>query len=273
MITSVKNDLVKYIDKLQKSTKMRREEDVFIAEGIRIVSEIPPERLERIIISESFFEKNRDIYDKITGSLTKNKIKNEIVSDTVYKHMSDTETPQGIMAVAKQFHYSLEDLLINKNSSENNNPLLVILENIQNPGNLGTILRSSEAAGATGVVLSSDCADIYNSKVIRGSMGSILRIPFVYAENLPAFIRKLKEEKEIACYAAALSGSVDYTVPEYTLATAFIIGNEGNGLTEETIKSASKAIRIPMEGRAESLNAGIAASVFLYEAHRQRNQK
>jgi len=259
MITSTKNDLVKYIDKLIKSSRFRSEEDVYIIEGIRMVSEVSGDRLVKLIISETYESRNMDkVLELVKGRPY------EQVSDVVYRHMSDTENPQGIMAVVRQQHYKLEELLVKE-------PLLVILENIQNPGNLGTIIRSAEAAGATGIIMSSNCADIYNNKVIRGSMGSIFRMPYYVTDDLPALIAKLRDKYHIDCYAAALSGSVDYAAPDYRNPCAFVIGNEGNGLTEETIQASSGAVRIPMEGNAESLNAGIAASIFLYEAHRQRH--
>ena len=147
--------------------------------------------------------------------------------------------------------------------------LLMVLETIQDPGNLGTILRAGEGAGVTGIVMDANTADVYNPKVIRSTMGSVLRMPFVYVENLHETLEELKKKK-IRLFAAHLQGKHAYDQEDYTGPAAFLIGNEGNGLTEETAAMADIYIRIPMEGRVESLNAAVAASVLMFEAARQR---
>ena len=151
-------------------------------------------------------------------------------------------------------------------------PHVLVLENIQDPGNLGTIFRTAEAAGATGIVLSKDCVDLYNPKVIRSTMGAIFRIPFIYTDDLKGTIDELKREG-ITVYAAHLKGENSYDMEDYKTACAFLIGNEGNGLTEETAACADRKILIPMEGGAESLNAAVASAVLMFEAGRQRRNK
>lgn len=148
----------------------------------------------------------------------------------------------------------------------------MILDNLQDPGNMGTILRTAEAAGVTGIVMSKDCVDIYNSKVIRSTMGSIFRMPFLYVENLEEAILKMKAAG-IKTYAAHLDGKQSYDEPNYKEASAFMIGNEGNGLRDEVAKLADTYIIIPMEGQVESLNAAIAATVLMFETSRQRRRK
>ena len=150
-------------------------------------------------------------------------------------------------------------------------PLLLILENIQDPGNLGTMLRSSEGAGVTGVILSKGSADVYNPKVIRSTMGSIFRMPFMYVDNLPAFVEKLSE-RGIKTYAAHLKGKRNYDKFDYTKPTAFLIGNEGNGLSKETADAASEYVLIPMKGQVESMNAATSAAILTFEASRQRRK-
>ena len=184
------------------------------------------------------------------------------MSDTVFAHVSDTKTPQGILAVVRRMEYTAEDIL-------GETPHVLVLENIQDPGNLGTILRAGEGAGVTGIVMDANTADIYNPKVIRSTMGSVLRMPFVYVENLHETLEELKKKK-IRLFAAHLQGKHAYDQEDYTGPAAFLIGNEGNGLTEETAAMADTYIRIPMEGRVESLNAAVAASVLMFEAARQR---
>ena len=134
---------------------------------------------------------------------------------------------------------------------------------------MGTIVRTAEGAGVTGVIMSRDCVDIYNPKTIRSTMGSIYRMPFYYAEDILKAICKIKDAG-IKVYAAHLDGEKSYDEEDYAFSCAFLIGNEGNGLREETSKMADHYIIIPMSGEVESLNAAIAASVLMFEVKRQR---
>ena len=181
--------------------------------------------------------------------------------------MADTITPQGILCVIKQYYYSLDELLAGKEE-----PLFIVLEDIQDPGNLGTIMRTAEGAGITGVIMSKGTVDIYNPKTIRATMGSIYRVPFLYTDNLMNTIQMLKEQKISIC-AAHLSGTRWYDEESYLKRTAFLIGNEGNGLTKEISDIADICVKIPMDGKLESLNASVAAALFMYEANRQRRQQ
>ena len=250
MITSTANKQVKHIIQLQKKARLRREENVFIAEGPRMVIETPKEMLEEIYVAESF----KDTWD---GPV------DEIVSDAVMKAMSDTQTPQGVLAVVKRPSYDLEDILARRPAH------LLLVEGIQDPGNLGTMFRTGEGAGITGVIVSRTTVDVYNPKTVRSTMGSIFRVPFLVAENLEETIGALKAAG-VKLYAAHLRGTCSYDEPDYKQATGFLIGNEGNGLTEETAELADTYIRIPMEGKVESLNAAIAATLLMYEVNRQR---
>ena len=146
--------------------------------------------------------------------------------------------------------------------------IILALDGIQDPGNLGTILRTGEGAGINGIIMSRETVDIYNPKVTRSTMGSIFRVPFVYVDDLFEVIKMMKD-RNITTYAAHLNGT-DYTRESYTSGTAFLIGNEGNGLTDELTDNAQKKIKIPMCGRVESLNAAMASGLLVYEARRQR---
>ena len=256
MITSTSNQKIKDLVQLQKKAKARNKEGVFIAEGSRMVLETPKERIKQLYISETYFEKGGQELDE-------NGFEFEILSDNVFSYVSDTKTPQGILAIVKRKDYSLEDIL------DAVNPHLIVLDNLQDPGNLGTIFRTAEAAGVTGIVLSKDCVDIYNPKVIRSTMGAIYRMPFVYVEDLLEAL-KLMNKKNITTYAAHLKGKNSYDMEDYKSSCAFLIGNEGNGLSEAVSNAADTWIRIPMEGEAESLNAAVAAAVLMFEASRQR---
>ena len=149
--------------------------------------------------------------------------------------------------------------------------LLMILEHLQDPGNLGTIIRAGEGAGVTGVIMDASTADIYNPKVIRSTMGSVLRVPFVYTEDLCGTLQWLKKQ-DVRLFAAHLKGKNSYEQENYCQSTGFLIGNEANGLSDEAASLADTYIRIPMAGRVESLNAAVAASVLMFEAARQRRQ-
>ena len=187
----------------------------------------------------------------------------EILSDNVFERVSDTQTPQGILCVVKQPEYNLQELL------KKENPHFVVLDNLQDPGNLGTIVRTAEGAGVDAVFMSKDCVDIYNPKTIRSTMGSIYRVPFIYIEDIPNLLDVFKQNG-IQSYAAHLDGENAYDQENYKEGTAILIGNEGNGLREEVWKNADILVRIPMCGQVESLNAAIAASVLMFEVFRQR---
>lgn len=259
MITSTSNAQVKSLVQLQKKSKARNEADVFVVEGIRMFREVPREKLKKVYASESFFDKNADEIREKNAPV-------EILSDRVFETVSDTKTPQGILCLVSRSHYSVEEIFSDQNT---NHKLLMVLEDIQDPGNLGTIFRTAEGAGVDAILMSKGCVDIYNPKTIRSTMGSIYRMPFVYCEDLIPVIERLKEH-QICTYAAHLEKSVPYDRPDYTRGTAFLIGNEGNGLSPELTKAAQQMIRIPMGGKLESLNAAIAAGILMYEARRQR---
>ena len=150
-----------------------------------------------------------------------------------------------------------------------NPPLLLVLEDIQDPGNLGTIFRTAEAAGATGIVMSRGTVDIFHPKVVRATMSAVFRMPFYISNDLCAEISAFRE-RGIRSYAAHLGGKRAYDELPLSKGCAFLIGNEGNGLSEELTAQADEKIIIPMAGGAESLNAAMAAGILLFEAARQR---
>ena len=187
----------------------------------------------------------------------------ELISENVCKHLSDTKTPQGVIAVVRRTEPSIEELL-----HKEKNPCFFLLENLQDPGNLGTIVRTAEGAGVTGIIMNRETVDIYNPKVIRSTMGAIFRVPFVIADSLPEVIFQLKQNG-VSVYAGHLKGDVFYK-QDYRDGSAFLIGNEGNGLTDEITALADHKIKIPMKGKVESLNAAVSATILMYETMRQR---
>ena len=258
MITSTANKRVKNIIQLTKKAKERQAQKVFLAEGIRFFEEIPKERLQNVYVSESFLHKKENT-EKLKG------IEYEAVSDAVFQRISDTKTPQGILGIVRQPEYELEELLRGQQTH------LLILEGVQDPGNLGTIFRTGEGAGVTGIIMSG-CTDLFAPKTARATMGSICRVPFYITQNLQETITVVKE-KGIPLYAAHLKGEKYYDSFDYQGAAAFLIGSEGNGLSKETAGRADIYLKIPMSGQLESLNAAMAAGIFMYEVNRQRRRK
>lgn len=265
MITSQTNGRIKYVSDLLSKARLRRKDKKFVAEGIKMFMEAPRELIEEVYISEELEKKiNKVIPEDEALAQKLSKVNYEVVTESVFKKISDTVTPQGIISVISIKEDGIEDII------KGSNPFVVVLENLQDPGNMGTILRTAEGAGANGIILSRDCVDIYNPKVIRSTMGSVFRMKFAYVENTDEAIEMMKKNN-IRIYAAALdSNSASYDSKDYRKATAVLIGNEGNGLKEETIKKADETIFIPMQGKVESLNASVAAAVIMYEAARQR---
>ena len=262
MITSTGNARVKQLVTWQKKRKARDEEGVYIVEGIRMYREAPRAQVREVYVSEQFYSR----YGEELGLSAWGR-QMEILSDHVFSHVSDTKTPQGILLVMEQRSCEICEML--DLDAQGRKPLLMVLDNLQDPGNLGTILRAGEAAGVTGVIMSHDGVDIYNPKVIRSTMGSVYRMPFVYVEHLPETLEVLAEAG-IHSYAAHLKGKNSYDQEDYTRGTAFLIGNEGNGLRDEVADVAECYIKIPMCGEVESLNAAVASSVLMFEAARQR---
>lgn len=259
MITSKSNPKAKDIVKLRKSSKIREKTKSYIVEGARLVLEAPKEQVKDIFVTQAFLERHH----RTTNTCQHIISSSQLVSDEVLSYVSDTKSPQGILAVVRQKDYSLESIIKGKN------PLILLLESIQDPGNLGTIFRAAEAAGVTGIIMNSQCADIYNPKTIRGTMGSIYRIPFVTVEDLEKIVEPIKKSN-IKIYATSLEKSSSYDKNNYQGGTAFIIGNEGSGLLDKTVKLADQRINIPMLGEVESLNVAVATTALLFEAARQR---
>ena len=281
MITGIHNAQVQRVIQYLNKGKKRKTDGVFVVEGIKMITEAPSASVVQLFVSASFarrMERDRHRVPPVQGRRGEMKrkeenrifslpVKPEVVSDEVFARMSDTQSPQGVLAVLKQPGYTLEQLLDGGKKA----PLLLLLEHLQDPGNLGTILRSAEGAGVSGVILSADSVDLFNPKVVRSTMGAIFRLPFFYAENFSQTICEIKK-KGIRIFAADLEGSRDYDLEDYTAPSAFLIGNESRGLSEEAKALADRRIFIPMEGKLESLNAAVSAAVLVYEGARQRRR-
>lgn len=255
-ISSRENKKIKYIKKLISSSSLRRDEGLFAAEGLRLCEDAlrSEAKVEIAVFSRSFAEKSPDF---ISESV-KLAAETLFVSDGIFSALSDTKTPQGVLFVVKRL-----DKTFDFDKMKNNGKVLA-LERIQDPVNLGTVLRTAEAFGAYAVVLSSDCCDVYSPKVVRGSMGAVFRLPVVITDDLPGFIRRFNSVG--SSFAAVLDkNSVSLSACSFSGKAMAVIGNEGNGLTSNTVSACSYKLYIPMSGRAESLNAAVAASIILWE--------
>lgn len=272
MITSCANSKVKRIVALQEKSKNRLKENVFVAEGLKMFEEAPADKIKEIYVEEKLYEAlNPDLSARIAAYEGKG-IPTEIVTKEVFAKMSDTQSPQGILCVMQRCNYQLDELVekaVKRREKKEKAPLFLLLEDIQDPGNLGTMIRTAEGAGADAVIMTKGTVDIYNPKTIRSTMGSLYRVPFLYVEDIAAAISALQKGK-IKVYAAHLQGEKYFHEFTYKEGAAFLIGNEGNGLKKETADLADCYLKIPMEGQLESLNASVAAALLMYQAAAER---
>ena len=257
MITSTSNVQIKEINALLKRSKERKEKKAFVIEGRKMFEEICQDksRVVKAYFSESYIKEQyaeKELPEVPYG----------VVADSIFDSMAETVTPQGVLAIVKMPEYSLEDMLEQAGT-------LVLLENLRDPGNLGTIIRTAEAAGVSGVILSKESVDIYNPKVIRSTMGAVYRVPFLYAEDFIELLQKLRQQ-EVRLLAAHLKGQKTFDKADYSGKVGILIGNEANGLSDEASEMANEKVLIPMAGSVESLNAAIAAALLMYEAFRKQ---
>lgn len=258
VITSKDNEIIKDIRKL-KEKKYRNLDGKYIIEGIKIIEEAIQEKanIDTIVICEDCV-RNGEIEAKLLYEIAKyNCI---YVTEKIYNMITDTQTPQGILAV------------INKQEKDRNinfeEDLIVVLDGIQDPGNLGTILRTIDSVGLTQVIVSKNTTDAYNPKVVRSTMGAIFRINIIEAENLVQTIKEIKKHKFKVLVTSLETQDNFYDV---TLnKNVIVIGNEANGVSKEVLEIADTKVKIPMLGKTESLNASVATGVMLYEYVRQR---
>ena len=257
MIKDISNSIQKEVKSLHRK-KSRDEKGLFFIEGLRFVNEALGENIDikYIVVSETFISEN-DI-----SQLLNRKIDIYLASDKIVKELSDTDTPQGIIGVVP--YLQLQNCAQQHKTYET----YLLLDAIQDPGNMGTIIRTADAVNIDKIVLSKGCVDIYNPKVLRSTMGSIFRVSIVRVDNLKDYIVTLKHQN-FKVLAAHLAGKENYFEVDLTGNTAIVIGNEANGICDEVSCVCDKLIKIPMLGKIESLNAGVSASIILYEALRQ----
>lgn len=253
VISSKDNEIVKSIKKL-KDKKYRDLSKEFIVEGIKLVEEAIQENAEikKIIICEDCIN-NGLINKNLMYEIAKNDC--IYVTEKVFQSLSDVTNPQGILAVIGQ--NTIEEI-------KYNDDIILVLDGIQDPGNLGTILRTLDSTNLKQVIITNKTADPYNPKVVRSTMGAIFRVNVIEVEDLSKTIKEFKKHK-IQILATDLSTEFSIYDVDYKK-SAIIIGNEGNGVSKEIFDLADKKIKIPMKGKTESLNAAVATGIILYNA-------
>lgn len=253
VIRSKDNKTIKEIKKLHEK-RHRNINNKFIVEGLRFVKEALKSDFEVqcVIVNENVRERFIDL------KIDKN-INEIIVSESVFKNLCSTEGPQGILAVVN-----------NKEVNANvQNGFYVLADKVQDPGNMGTIIRTANAAGANGVILTKGTVDIYNEKTLRATMGSIFKIPIIIDEDL-RFLNKLKENS-FKLVTSSLDTDKNFYDIDLNTKVIIAVGNEGNGVSNEIYRLSDEKVKIPMPGNAESLNVGIAAGIMMFEVVRQKN--
>ena len=251
LLTSRDNPNLKLIRSLSQRSG-RKKANAFLAEGKRLVEEAAAYAADQIrffAVSESFADKEEN-FMKMLDETGKN---GYTVKDNLFRGLCDTETPQGVLAVL--------DLPSGQKPDLSRAEYLLVLDGVAEPGNMGTIIRTAEAAGVDAVCLYGGCVDVYNPKTVRASMGSLFRMPILQTEL--SDLRRLQAEGVKFC-AAALDGSEQAMREEFSGRRAVIIGNEAHGVSAPVLKFADIRVKIPMSGRVESLNAAVAAGILMY---------
>ncbi|MFZ5352102.1 MAG: TrmH family RNA methyltransferase [Bacillota bacterium] len=257
IIKSNQNKNIKLIRSLQQK-KYREEYSQFVIEGEKLLIEALSydAYLKLVAVAERYSGKEE--CSKLIEMCKARCISVVYVDDTLFDEISETETPQGAIAVVQKKEYFLDCIMAANDIN------IIVLDEIRDPGNLGTIIRTADACGLDAVILSKGCVDLYNSKSIRATMGSIFHIPIIDGQELDELI-DLLHESDIETFAADPYGNTNVIQLPSTSRNAIFIGNESRGISKEIKHKLKHSVRIPMPGKAESLNAGIAAALMMYE--------
>jgi TrmH family RNA methyltransferase len=261
MITSRNNQFVRQVKRLLSDSGARRTERLFAIEGARLCADAALSGVK--IQTLLYTAEAKTAYPSQLSTLKECSGECYAISPSLSKFIGDTTTPQGVFCICDLLdnRNGLDKIVDNKNSSTG----FLALENIQDPANMGTIIRTAEALGLSGLILSDGCCDIYNPKVLRGSMGGVFRLPFYFVGNMTQAVKNLVD-MGITCLATVVdTQAVPLNKAELSPGCICLIGNEGSGLQHKTIDACSGKITIPMAGRAESLNAAMAAGIIMWE--------
>lgn len=257
IIKSKSNETIKLASKLVSDKKERQKQGLFVIEGLRLCLDAFYSNIaiDTLLVTEECYKKYEEKIEEIKKS-AKNFY---LIDNSLCAKISDTTTPQGVFCVCKALDklFTIDKII--------NDGYYLALENISDPGNMGTIIRTADAFGISALFLSDDCVDIYSPKVIRSTMGAIFRLPIIIVSNMPKLIDILNS-KNITSYAAVLDeNSKRLSQTTFPSSAVVVIGNEGSGITQNTIESCNHKLFINMKGKSESLNAGVAASVIMWE--------
>lgn len=264
MITSPSNLIIKEVKSLHRKKERWMKQSFFI-EGIRAVDECIKSGANIAYLVYSDMLLNLKGGCELFDILDHEDHKLFYISDKLFNEISDTERPQGILAVVKYDLKKMEEVIREKEN------FLILLDRLQDPGNMGTIIRTADAFGSNGVIVTEGCVDIFNPKTIRSTMGSIFHIPLLYYKNANEAIKDLRDNNIKVITTSLNAEDYCYDV-DFKASFALIIGNEASGVSDEVMSDSDLLIKIPMPGEAESLNAAIASSVIMYEVLRQRQK-
>ena len=257
-ITSIQNPFIKSLVQLQEKAKARKQTGTFLIEGKREIELALKGNYE----IETILFLPELISEKQLNSLTIKQLNTIEISKEVYQKLAYRDTTEGILAIARTKKLSLSDLKLPEN------PLILVLESIEKPGNIGAMLRTADAANIDAVILANPKSDLYNPNIIRSSVGCLFtnQIASATTEEVIAFLK----EKNINFYSATLQNSNEYYKVDYSTPTALVVGTEATGLTQLWRDESTQNIIIPMQGEIDSMNVSVAAAILLFEAKRQR---
>ncbi len=263
LITSRKNEIIKHAARLSSSSEYRREQGLFLVEGARLCCDAAKSGVE--ILHLFFTGQAQEKYSDYLNVIQPVSEQINEVEPHVAALLTETKTPQGIFCICKMSECAqgLDHMELNRH--------YLALENIQDPANLGAVLRTAEALGVGGVVLAGSCCDVYSPKVLRASMGAVFRLPFFIANDMAASVKHLNERGFVTLAAVPDEKAIKVTEFSFQRPTVIAVGNEGSGLTEEAIAACSQFVTIPMPGRAESLNASASAAILMWEMMRAKS--
>ncbi len=261
-ITSTQNPYVKDLLKLQEKSRERKKKGLFIIEGKREISLAIAAnyKFDTVLYLEGLISEQEVLH------LFNDNINRIQISKEVYQKLAYRDSTEGIIAVTKSKNFSLENIIFEKE-----NPLILVAEGVEKPGNIGALLRTADAANIDAVFIANPKSDVYNANIIRSSVGCVFtnQIAVGTSEEIITFL----QDNNIKIYATTLQNSNEYYKENYTEASAIVVGTEANGLTEAFREKATQNINIPMQGKIDSMNVSVAAAIVLFEAKRQRKFK
>ncbi len=262
LISSLQNPFIRQLVQLKDKSRERKKTGLFLIEGVREISLAVKGNyeLETILFYPELFTEEQ------LNSLTTKHLNTIEITKEIYEKLAYRDTTEGILAVAKSKSHSISHLKLGKE-----NPLILVTEALEKPGNMGAILRTADAANIDAVIIANPKSDLYNPNIIRSSVGCVFTNSI--AMDTTAEIITFLKAKNINIYCAALQASVNYHTQDFTKPTAIIVGTEATGLSNDWLKNSTQNIVIPMQGDIDSMNVSVAAGILIFEAKRQRNFK